>query len=1728
MRKYIYIMMVMLFMPTMLSAQNSDSLYVYQHSGPIDSLAMATVKDISHSRLNLKGETQSDYVVMVVSLKNDDMRQYLLADIDSVVMVRGDIRIHLTRFVGGMTDNSGNRSARRTSLDGDFMASTSEVDFFWEEGDHIYLEDGRRDTLATISDTKRTGDFYFGGNKLTADNVTVYYAGQTPIAYNNVRVAKDQTQQTANNTEHIGVAGDCGTATAAKQQDGSYRFNLDHHAAYLCFLPYISNDLGRTVLKSITVRSGGGLAGDFTLTTDGLTTKANTDYEHTVTLTTGDFVLPRNYDQNTSAYMVIAPQSGATRLTCEFTVYDNLLGSTGVYTKTVDLKDGIARNTVYVIKANCNNYVVDLGLPVKFLNHNMGAGAPEEYGGYYAWGELEDKGNYSSSNYTVNDLPKNIRLTDMDVAHMRLGGSFSMPTSAEFNLLVDSCSWSWQPLNSKPGYVITGKNGNKLFLPAAGYRNGTSNYEFNTRGLYRTSQITNSTDRNWLLSFVSNSKEVAGSTSGGYDTYTKLWLGESVRPVISTGVQMTDGSLVQVMTDSVQWKATELNAKLYGTLYGYAKAKDKDAIQIGFVVGKTDSVTIANGGTKVTASVSADGAYHADFTMPKDTAYYYRAYAMDADGNVEYANALQFGRCYVDLGLPSGTKWANINVGATRPDEDGDYFSWGEPDTKTSFSQSTNIWYQNSTWLEPDRLYNVQSTCYDAASKNWGGVWMTPDFADFQELVDNCTPSDATMNGINGYLFTSNHNQNSIFVPKAAYRRNSAINEPAQYTTRSCLASSQLPMVDAGGNRWTTLAYFLDKTTPTNGWERYDGISLRPVYKTNASSANSSDMFIRTLPARKSYNGTIEYDTLRAVIRGLENAGSGTTIGIVYWKHGSEAKEIVPLSADENGYVKTIISFPIPGPDEGTTYHFAGYVNNGTEVFYGNTLDMTTIEMVDLGLSVKWANMNLGAENEGAGGLCYRWGALEPYRNTKQQYIISSDLTVDSGHDMVSNMWGDTYRLPTKEEYQELIDNTTFATETRNGVNGHVLTSNINGRSIFFPSDGYWESSYHRHDGWSDYWSSTGNGEDNAYYYAFKYENVGGVYEGSKGYGFEVRGVQHKMANLRTCNIGRNTMSVAETDTLKAYIQTISGNDVSVGFEFSENADMSNAQQLSAGTASIGYFTYILSGLQKGKTYYYRAYATEGTSTIYGKTLKFELLRMVDLGLPSGKLWASVNLGANSPEDFGDYYAWGETHPKESYTQANHQYYDNGYIQLGYNIKATEYDAATANMGQIWGLPTQSENNEIVTYDKLTWTSLTINGKNCWKVKSSVTGDSLILPRAGIRDGVGYYKYSNGNLVYPDRGLYMASTRYDNSNCDCLYLQPDAYTTNNNREVKYRGFSVRGITNALDTIASGVIARVLTDSCKWTIGAATATLYGTAACWGAVSMSYGFIVGTIQEVDTDTPAVGNVHAATNLDGNNRFSINYNYDGSAKFFRAYIKVGSTYYFGDIKSITAATLLSAEFKADGTIFNGAPTKLNAVKTGSPTVSYNSGYKRYEVAFANTHGSNSSQLYSFDYRNRDDFIKHLSDGHSIEALVMLPTTPTKNDEADIIADFQNGGSGIGIRDKEIWTDIYLGSEYQKIKSGVIPESGLYYHVVAVYDKDYGIRLYVDGKNKGEIQADGAYHSPDAACRFFTISGNPNSSNNASSSSSGWPGTVVFARIYDEPLTAEQVLTLYNNLKE
>ena len=138
---------------------------------------------------------------------------------------------------------------------------------------------------------------------------------------------------------------------------------------------------------------------------------------------------------------------------------------------------------------------VDLGLSVKWATCNVGANSLEEYGYYFAWGETTQKttfnwstykycnGTYRSmtkyctdSYYGTVDNKTTLELSD-DVAHVNWGGSWRMPTKAEQDELrnTNNCTWTWTKQNGVNGYKVTSKkNGNSIFLPAAGYRDGSN------------------------------------------------------------------------------------------------------------------------------------------------------------------------------------------------------------------------------------------------------------------------------------------------------------------------------------------------------------------------------------------------------------------------------------------------------------------------------------------------------------------------------------------------------------------------------------------------------------------------------------------------------------------------------------------------------------------------------------------------------------------------------------------------------------------------------------------------------------------------------------------------------------------------------------------------------------------------------------------------------------------------------------------------------------------------------------------------------------------------------------------------------------------------------------------------------------------------------------------------------------------------------------------------------
>ena len=129
------------------------------------------------------------------------------------------------------------------------------------------------------------------------------------------------------------------------------------------------------------------------------------------------------------------------------------------------------------------------------------------------------------------------------------------------------------------------------------------------------------------------------------------------------------------------------------------------------------------------------------------------------------------GHEYVDLGLPSGLKWATCNVGANAPEEYGDYFAWGEIKTKKSFSESSSL-------TSGKKKYSIEiagNSQLDAARANWGGSWRMPTKYECQELIDKCKWEWGTVNGVNGYKVISKVNSNYIFLPATGFRGGSSL-----------------------------------------------------------------------------------------------------------------------------------------------------------------------------------------------------------------------------------------------------------------------------------------------------------------------------------------------------------------------------------------------------------------------------------------------------------------------------------------------------------------------------------------------------------------------------------------------------------------------------------------------------------------------------------------------------------------------------------------------------------------------------------------------------------------------------------------------------------------------------------------------------------------------------------------------------------------------------------------
>ena len=218
----------------------------------------------------------------------------------------------------------------------------------------------------------------------------------------------------------------------------------------------------------------------------------------------------------------------------------------------------------------------------------------------------------------------------------------------------------------------------------------------------------------------------------------------------------------------------------------------------------------------------------------------------------------------------------------------------------------------------------------------------------------------------------------------------------------------------------------------------------------------------------------------------------------------------------------------------------------------------------------------------------------------------------------------------------------------------------------------------------------------------------------------------------------------------------------------------------------------------------------------------------VDLGLPSGTKWATCNVGAFSPYDYGDYYAWGETTTKSEFTESNSKTMNKAIGRISGNI---QYDAARAKWGGGWRLPTDDEIVELFKKCRRTWT--TQGGKRVYQFIGP-NGNSIFLPAAGMRQNSSTY-YEGKQLCY-----WTENGSWQKDGARSLNVTPDSIKTL--IRFRYQGLSIRPVLDVSETSAiDGVINNHeyidlgLPSGLKWAtcnLGASTPGEYGDHYAWG--------------------------------------------------------------------------------------------------------------------------------------------------------------------------------------------------------------------------------------------------------------------------------------------------------
>lgn len=466
---------------------------------------------------------------------------------------------------------------------------------------------------------------------------------------------------------------------------------------------------------------------------------------------------------------------------------------------------------------------VDLGLSVDWAEKNYGASLSSDIGGYYLWGDPAGTGKIGLFDTPDVNLTSG---TQYDIAQKNIGRGWRLPLKAELEELFTFCTKEASSVNGVSGVKLTGPNGNSIFIPLSGMgipKDGPAgSYSISSRdkGYLMSGESYNSGSRfAWIYRFEQRGSFNWVSYNASYAIFPIRPVYEMLEdyvPVSSISLNKTTLSLSEGESETliatvypdnatdniVTWWSSDLNVALVD-MHGKVIAQKEGSATIKAKIGAisaTCSLTVQK--IKV-----PEGAVDLGVMITRADGSTYRLF------------------------------WAEHNLGASSPEEYGDYYSWGETETKSNYSWSTYKWGASFTTLTKYNTMSSKGTVDnkteldsedDVAHVKLGGKWRIPTDAEWAELRKLCTwtwTSNYNGTGVTGRIVTG-PNGKSIFLPAAGYQTDTDLDSAGTY-----------------GEYWSSS---LDTGSPNCAWYvnfgsgsvnrvyryhlyRYYGLSVRPV-----------------------------------------------------------------------------------------------------------------------------------------------------------------------------------------------------------------------------------------------------------------------------------------------------------------------------------------------------------------------------------------------------------------------------------------------------------------------------------------------------------------------------------------------------------------------------------------------------------------------------------------------------------------------------------------------------------------------------------------------------------------------------------------------------------------------------------------------------------------------------------------------------------------------------------